>query len=323
MVSGSVIAGASTLNLPEEWPSRSPSLLLWLLGLWSLPVALFGFIAIPGAARWFSPSFVQLLLGMGLLLPVLGLLLPLSTKRLFVLDRKRLSGFTWGYILLLPLCVSAFSANTRSSGLILLLQFALLLLFLLCLPALRSWWGAASTFHAMFMDTLPPSFPDNDEEQARYHEQLQKTSKDWHPFIVLGGACLFGALLSMSAFSLLRMMGYTPSPTWHSNQTYLILGGCIALWLQGIAHLILPKHSNFSAPFAQRQWIAALTGVVLFILGGWFETTLHLHLDLVSIPRGSIVPYFSRGLQLLGGLSTAYAFYLFLRSAVPSIRAIR
>lgn len=277
------LAGATVLfflavffNRPDHvawfYPQNQGFLLL-LLGLGFLFFFLTTFLIMPGVIQPHLPAFTHALLGLALLLPLLGLWLPASIPHQdSTLPSHADSLFFWfllGTMVFFPLSGNVLSGYHGASWLWLVAQVAWISAWLLFLRPLMLTWSAQTPPHLLFGKA--------------------------------GAFCLLFFGLEGLIFAGLRTFGHMPSPLWFSTHSHLLLAGTVWLWLHGALLPWLTQSKSSIRRYQNQVWLL-LIGLGLLLAGSWLEANLHLHLDQLSLSRGTLFPAGSRTLKLLGGL---------------------
>ncbi|TNE50587.1 MAG: hypothetical protein EP343_07830 [Deltaproteobacteria bacterium] len=244
---------------------------LYIAGHASLAVLLFLYMIAPTFFLRQLPTFTHTLLGLGLLLPLTGLLLPTPNQEVSAshLSETPLKAYLWGGLFLLPLAHSVLSAHLGGALLWTLAFGALLAILLVLFWPLLHYWNTLST----------PA----------------------HSYWKAGALCLAIFAVEGMIFAVLRTLGNSPSPLWYSNHSHILLVGCVVLWFQGAAFQFFNTDRLYHPkPRRHATWIIA--GLLLMVFGGWLEASLHLHLDQMALSRGTLFASGARTLRLFGGL---------------------
>lgn len=272
---------AAILNRPDaerlsDQESRGYG--LYLAGHAALVIFLFLYMIAPSFFQSQLPTFTHTLLGLGLLLPLAGLLIPTPNEQVSASELPDASSkmFLWGGLILLPLSHSVLSAHLGGALLWTLAFGAFLAIVLLFLWPLMNFWNTEEA-HA-------------------------------HTFWKAGALCLAIFAIEGLIFAVLRTLGNSPSPLWYSNHSHLLLAGCAVLWLQGAAFQMFDT-SRLYRPRSKSQATWLVVGLLLMVSGGWLEASLHLHLDQMALSRGTLFASGARTLRLLGGLVFLFPLY--------------
>ncbi len=259
-------------NKPKQTtPHELLSFQCLVVGLGALLLLLLMFLLSPTFLRTRLPALTHTLIALGLLLPLLGLVLPTAQQENYTtaLSPLPVNLFFWVSLFLFPLSSSVLSAQMGGALLWGIFQIALLVFTLLLLSPLTQAWKLSNAVH--------------------------------HPFWRAGALCLLLAAIEGTSFGVLRVLGNNPSPMWYSNHSHILLAGCILLWLQGSTYQLFASNNVLPVNLhRQSRWI--ILGLLMMLFGGWLEASLHLHLDQLALSRGILFPSGARTLRLVGGL---------------------
>lgn len=323
--SGLLIAAAVAINLPKDADHTSSYAIRFLMvGQWSLPTLLGFFLMAYQLRAWTAPSMLQALLFLSVLFPLAGLLLPVSLSHLHSHDAGRLHFSFWACLLFTPLAASSFSAAIPGSFLLFLFQLLTLVAVFVLLYTMAGWWSFPQLFvkHWMTALKIPArglAFPK--DTAATPDTDTTPTPTEWLLHFRYGSICLAVAATEGVVYSLIRLLGYQPSPTWSMSHLYLLLMGAVLLWGQGVLCLL------FVFPDEQKetldaQRIIALGGALLFALGSWWEAGLHMLLEDYGIARGSMFSLTSRGMRAVAVVMLAFAVVWFAQRLFWAIRHV-
>jgi hypothetical protein len=301
LVGGCLFAAGFSVNIPKDEDAMSHRFLL--AGAWSLPGLLLAFILMYQTRAWVAPSLFQGALQLSLVFLLVGLLVPLSLSRIEGPDTGRLRAAFWGGLLLLPLSASAFSAAIPGQLMLVVLQLIAALSVGVLIYTLYSWWSYPDLFRTHWRHHTSPA-PTTSAIPTDVH--VEGTAKDttaalWLPSMRWGAICLGLAMVEGTIYTLVRLIGIEPSPTWSISHMTLLLLGTGVLWMQGL--LCFAREPNAEVKMMlNRTRKSIFIGVLLVTLGCWWEALLHFYLEQNGLPRGSLASASGRWLRMVGAL---------------------
>ncbi|MCB9638072.1 MAG: hypothetical protein H6727_04095 [Myxococcales bacterium] len=326
-VSALLYLGVLANNFPRtKWFEDSISFWLFCAGLWSLALGLFGFCSLPLTADIFSNAFLDLVLGLGLLLTTLSLLVPPSRYQLPPTETRNLRVIFWVYMIALPFSAPFFSGGATQVGLFIGAPFLFAAAAFAITFRFWTWWSHPLSYQEHLQDPsqmeilrttnntllqLPPWALGTEWKPARFDGQ-----HPWRNFLQAGALSFVLLAFEGCVFSVLRVAGYHPSPTWNIARELLWLA-TFAFWLQGSLLLSFGKNNPVDTALLKKQWKDGLYAVGLWILGLWLETMLHTTLQAAGAGRDSLRPLLPRALQLVGIYYAARALFAFVRIYGP------
>lgn len=325
--------GIFVANLPKTpWFRDSISFWLFCAGLWTLSLGLLGFCSFSLTADLFSSAFLDLFLGLGLLLPIFALLLPSSRFQIASTEARTLQIAFWAYLLAMPFAAPFFSGGALRVGLLIGAPFLLAVAIIAIALPLLLWSNhpqeytehlhhphemtSLQSLHQNEPNTpplqLPPWALGSDLRLAWFD-----TEHPWRNFLQAGVLGLLLLAFEGVVFSVLRVAGYHPSPTWTTARQLLWLGTA-AFWIQSALLMAFgPAHAQQHSDTLRKQWRDGILAVGLWTIGLWLETMLHVTLQASGASRDSLRPMLPRLLQLGGFVFAARALYAFFRIYRP------
>lgn len=325
-VSSVMLCVATLINIPKGLDSlASLSYRFLLVGLFSLVLVLLGFVSMTQLRQYTAPSFLQALLIVALLFPLIGLILPVSLSRPKAPDHGRLSFFFWAGLFFLPLSSSAFSAAIPGHTLLFVFQVVATLAMIALLYTLLSWWRFPNLYRTHWLYQVATyakgtAIPIGSKQTSS--SDASSEPEQWIRCFQWGGICFAIAIFEATLFSLLRAVGAIPSPTWSSNHITLLLLGTGVLWLQGIFCLLAPEAQKEQRNLSTLRRFVFL-GVLLISLGSWWEGLLHFYLEQTGLPRGSVFSMSGRWLRFFGHAFLWISLWWFARNLLWLVRNIQ
>jgi CubicO group peptidase (beta-lactamase class C family) len=323
--------GIFVANFPKtSWFRNSVSFWLFCAGLWTLSLGLLGFCSFSFTADIFSSAFLDLFLGLGLLLPILALLLPASRFQIATTETRALQIAFWAYLLAMPLAAPFFSGGALRVGLLIGAPFVLAAAIFVIALHLWSWSQHPQEYtahlkHPQEMEHLQTLQLDENQPlqlppwalSVNWRPAWFDQDHPWRNFLQAGIAGLLLLAFEGAVFSVLRVAGYHPSPTWIIARQLLWLATS-AFWLQTALLIALGRqHTQEHNHTLRSQWRDGLLAVGFWTLGLWLETMLHVTLQDAGAPRDSLRPLLPRFLQLAGFFFAARALFAFFRIYRP------